>query len=249
MSFSDKPVVVFSSCLLGEKVRYDGSSSEDQFALKLKDFVYPVKVCPEIEIGLGVPRKKIFLLKINGCRVIQEETKADFTSDLNRFSKNFLKSLKTVDGFFLKSKSPSCGVSGAKTYKNPDRTGYIGRKTGLFALNVKKYFPYYPVEDEIRLKDFHRRYYFLTRLYILFYGRSRGFDFVLKNYPHILKLFNKSRFADFEKNPDKKNLLKIFSLPFTQKVAEKKVKNFREKILNDPDFRKSYVIFPYQLIG
>ncbi len=248
MRFFDRPVVVFSSCLLGERVRYDGSSSEDQFALKLKEFVYPVKVCPEVEIGLGVPRKKIFLLKSNGYRVIQEETKADLTAELNRFSKKFLKSLKTVDGFFLKSKSPSCGVSGTKTYKNPDRTGYVGRRRGLFALNIKKYFPYYPVEDEIRLKDFYRRYYFLTRLYLLFYGRTKGYDFVLKNYPHILKLFNKSRFIAFEKNPDKENLLRIFNISFTQKLAEKKVKNFKGEVLKDPDFRKKYIIFPYQLI-
>lgn len=248
MSFSDIPSVVFSSCLLGDKVRYDGSSSEDEFALRLKKFVNPVKVCPEVEIGLGVPRKKIFVLKSNGYAVIQEETGKDFTQELNRFSERFLKSLKNVDGFLLKSKSPSCGVSGVKTYKNPDRTGYIGRRKGIFALKVKEKFPYHPVEDEVRIKDFYTRYYFLTRLYLLFNGRTKGYDFVLKKYPHILKLFNQSRFTAFEKNPDIENLLKIFSINFSQKIAERKVKNFKEKLLKDPEFREKYIIFPYQLI-
>ncbi len=46
-----------SACLLGHEVRYDGGHKRDAF---LTDFLGPfvewVAVCPEVEVGLGVPR-------------------------------------------------------------------------------------------------------------------------------------------------------------------------------------------------
>ncbi len=51
-----------SSCLLGEKVRYDGGHKLDHY---LKDtlgrFVDWTPVCPEVECGLTVPREAMHL--------------------------------------------------------------------------------------------------------------------------------------------------------------------------------------------
>ncbi|SNZ02166.1 Uncharacterized conserved protein YbbK, DUF523 family [Persephonella hydrogeniphila] len=245
MNLQDKPVVVFSSCLTGEKVRYDGKSAENILSLKLLKYVNPVNVCPEVEIGLGVPRKKIFLVKNNGYSVFQEGTGADLTQKLTEFSQSFLTSLKDVDGFFLKSKSPSCGVSGTKTYRNINRTGYIGRRRGIFAQIVKEKFPYHPVEDEERLKDFYRRYYFFTRIFLFYIYRKKGGDFIIEKYPHILSMINRTGFIRFKKNPDRNNFLKIFSVSFTQKRAGT---DFERKILKDLDFRRRFVIFPKELL-
>ncbi|WP_457625497.1 DUF523 domain-containing protein [Persephonella sp.] len=245
MSLQDKPVVLFSSCLTGEKVRYDGRSAETPLSLKLLQYVKPVKICPEVEIGFTVPRKKIFLVKKDGYRVFQEETGEDLTQKLLKFSDKFLSSVEEIDGFFLKSRSPSCGVSGTKTYRNKDGTGYIGRRRGIFAQIVKEKFPYHPVEDEERLKDFYRKYYFLTGIYLFFHYRKKGEGFVIERYSHILKMINKTGFIRFKKNPDKNSFLKIFSVGFTQKRAGA---DFKEKIQKDPDFRKRFVIFPEELL-
>ncbi|MDQ7054991.1 MAG: DUF523 domain-containing protein [Persephonella sp.] len=196
-----KPVLVVSSCLVGEKVRYNGKDATDRFAVKLSECVSVIKVCPEVGAGLGIPRKKVFLVKKNGYALFQEKTGRDITYKINSFSESFLSSLKGIDGFLLKSKSPSCGVyHGAKTYRNTDRTGYVGRKKGLFAQAVKRKFPFHPVEDEERLKDLYIRFVFLTRVYLFFYYREYGADYVLEKYPHVLKLFSNRGFNRFKKS-------------------------------------------------
>ncbi|HYE76890.1 MAG TPA: DUF523 domain-containing protein, partial [bacterium] len=49
--------VGISACLLGEEVRYNGGHKRDFLLLDaLGRFVEWVPVCPEVEIGLGVPR-------------------------------------------------------------------------------------------------------------------------------------------------------------------------------------------------
>ncbi len=234
-----KPVLVASSCLTGERVRYDGQNAADHFVIKLSKYVSIIKVCPEVEIGLGIPRKKVFLVKKNSYALFQEKTGKELTQQLNRFSKKFLSSLKCVDGFLLKSKSPSCGVyHGAKTYKNADRTGYLGRKRGLFAQAVKESFPFHPVEDEKRLKDFHIRFLFLTKLYLFFYFREYGADYVLEKYPEQLKLFSNTGFKKFKKYRDSTTFLNIFRGNIGRKTLQKKVPDFSEKI----------IIFPRELL-
>jgi uncharacterized protein YbbK (DUF523 family) len=52
-----------SACLLGQTVRYDGGHKRDAFLTDtLGPFVEWVAVCPEVEIGLGVPRDAIRLV-------------------------------------------------------------------------------------------------------------------------------------------------------------------------------------------
>jgi len=70
-----------------------------------------ITVCPEVAMGLGVPRPKIRIVRKAGRRcLIQPKTGRDFTSAMNRFSRKFLSSLGHVDGFILKSRSPSCDI-------------------------------------------------------------------------------------------------------------------------------------------
>ena len=68
---------------------------------------------------------------------------------------------------YLKNKSPSCGVKAVRVYppggKSRPRTDGIG----LFAAAVFQRFPLIPVEDEGRLRNFHLRENFLTRIYTL----------------------------------------------------------------------------------
>jgi len=116
---------------------------------KLRASVEFVSVCPEQDIGLGVPRKPINLVLVDGkVRVIQSETGRDVTEELRGFSMDFLERLGTVDGFILKSRSPSCGHG---TTKICDGSGvYLG--SGVFASCIEKRFPERVILDEEELE-------------------------------------------------------------------------------------------------
>ncbi|MEN2995164.1 MAG: DUF523 and DUF1722 domain-containing protein [Thermodesulfovibrio sp.] len=159
-----KPRILFSRCFF-EHVRYNAGIVVDNFVENLKKYVETIYVCPEVEIGLGVPRPfMIVSQEKNGKRLIQPETGLDLTERIVSFVENFVKNLDRIDGVILKSKSPSCGVSSTKLHK--DGT-VIGRTNGFFAEGLKKAFPLLPIEDEGRLKDKDIKYHFLTRVYSL----------------------------------------------------------------------------------
>jgi len=163
------PKLVISACLAGEFVRYDGGIVRDPFVEKLLKHCQPILVCPETAIGLGVPRGRI-LIYWNGERqgLFQPSTGRDLTELILSFSESFLESLPQVDGFLLKGKSPSCGVSNnTLSYKDPEGKVFFRRTKGIFAQKVLERFNDLPVEDEKRLKDKGIRKHFLVRLFAL----------------------------------------------------------------------------------
>uniref|UniRef100_A0A7C4U7A7 DUF1722 domain-containing protein n=1 Tax=candidate division WOR-3 bacterium TaxID=2052148 RepID=A0A7C4U7A7_UNCW3 len=157
-----KPKIVISKCFF-KPVRYDGGIVIDDFINRLKNYVDFIEVCPEIGIGLSVPRKKIIILfEGEKKKLFQPETGIDLTYKMRDFSERFLNELNEIDGFILKSKSPSCGVSSAKCFKD---NNICGKTDGFFAEEAKKRFPHLPVEDEGRLRDDGIREHFLTRIF------------------------------------------------------------------------------------
>nr|WP_218059017.1 DUF523 and DUF1722 domain-containing protein [Orenia metallireducens] len=164
-----KPIVVVSKCLEFDKCRYNGVMISDEFVKKLKDYVEFIPVCPEVEVGLGVPRETIRLVKEDDeIRLVQPATKRDITDKMKQFSAEFLDSLEQVDGFILKDRSPSCGTKDSKVYSSIDKSSMVIEKSnGLFAQKVEEIFPYAVVENEGRLKNFRIREDFLTKLFLL----------------------------------------------------------------------------------
>ena len=128
-----KPRIVVSRCLGFEACRYNGEMVEADWLDELQSRADVVPVCPEMLAGLGVPRLPINLFKKDGqIYVIQDETGLDVTEALEQASDDFLSNQGTIDGFILKSKSPSCGLGTTKI-----RFGdsfYIG--SGVFAQNA-----------------------------------------------------------------------------------------------------------------
>ncbi len=182
-----KPRLVVSLCLTGEPVRYDGSRVKDDFVEKLLLFIEPIGVCPEVALGLGVPRDKIVVIK--GGKVIQPSTGRDLTADLNLFSESFLKTLPAVDGFLLKAKSPSCGFSRTKTYSDTEGKRFAGFGKGLFALKVLERFKDYPAEDELTLKSKKRKLRFLVSIFALALVRSGKAEELFELTDHHLRVF------------------------------------------------------------
>ena len=161
------PVVVLSRCLGVEACRYNGKMIREDFIHHLSAFVKLRPVCPELEIGLGVPRDPIRVVVGDGVRtLVQPATGRDLTRQMTAFSRTFLEKLKGVDGFILKSRSPSCGIRDTRIH-DADGEKVLERGAGIFAAAVMERFPELAVEDEKRLRNPLRREQFLTRLYAL----------------------------------------------------------------------------------
>ena len=162
-----KPVVVVSQCLGFDACRYNGETISDRFIDKLAAHVTFRKVCPEVEIGLGVPRKPVRLVRAGpGVKLVQPDTGRDVTAAMKRFAGSYTDSLGEVDGFVLKGRSPSCGVFDAKVFAKAEKSPTVERRPGLFAEAVLRRFPHAVVEDEGRLSNFRIREHFLTKLFL-----------------------------------------------------------------------------------
>ncbi|MGC9143472.1 YbgA family protein [Hydrogenobaculum sp.] len=159
-----KPNILVSSCFF-EACRYNGAFISDDFVKSLSNFVNVIKVCPEVAIGLGVPRDPILIQKKgDNLRLIQPSTGIDVSQKMIEFSKNFVKDLD-IDGAILKSKSPSCGVYSAKYFHENGQS--LGKGPGFFAKELLEAFPDYPIEEEKRLLDEDIRYDFLTKIFAI----------------------------------------------------------------------------------
>jgi len=163
-----RPRVVVSACLGFAAVRYSGELIPDKVVAALKEHVDFVPVCPEVEIGLGVPRPVVRLVRgEEGPRMVQPKTGEDLTERMRAFSQRFLQGLGEVEGFLLQNRSPSCALKDAKRYAHAEGGGVVGKGPGLFAQAVEEAFPLLPKEDEGRLTNPRIRAHFFTRIFAL----------------------------------------------------------------------------------
>jgi len=157
-----------SACLLGQKVRYDGSHQRDPFVVDmLGTFVEYVPVCPEVECGLGVPREAMRLEQNSPLpRLVTHKSRKDFTNRMVEWARGKLVELegKNLCGFIFKSRSPSCGMERVKIYN--ESGSVVGQGSGIFAKMFMDCFPYVPVEDEGRLSDPKLRENFIERIFV-----------------------------------------------------------------------------------
>jgi uncharacterized protein YbgA (DUF1722 family)/uncharacterized protein YbbK (DUF523 family) len=160
------PVVIVSKCLELDACRYNAQRIRAPLVLALHPHVRLRAICPEVEIGLGVPRDPIKLVAPGGTtRLAQPSTGRDLTKRMAEFGDRFLDSVQEVDGFILKSRSPSCGIKDTKRYADEAATQPAGKGAGMFGEAVIRRFPYAAIEDEERLTNHHPRHHFLTKLF------------------------------------------------------------------------------------
>lgn len=157
-----------SSCLLGNKVRYDGGHKHDRYiAETLGHYFEFIPVCPEIECGLPIPREAMRLIgDPQSPRLVTNKTGIDYTDQMNEWAEQRVNQLAQEDlcGFIFKSKSPSSGMERVKVYDGNNIPHTIG--VGLFAKAFKKRFPYLPVEEEGRLHDMALRENFIESVFV-----------------------------------------------------------------------------------
>jgi uncharacterized protein YbgA (DUF1722 family)/uncharacterized protein YbbK (DUF523 family) len=160
-----RPRLVTSECLGFAAVRYNGQVLRDAFVQALREHVDIAPVCPEVAIGLGVPRDPIRLVRIGEeRRLVQPATGADVTDAMRDWAAGYLGGLE-ADGFILKSRSPSCGIKEVRVYPPGEGKPPVEKSAGLFAEEVAARFPTAAVEDEGRLTNARIRHHFLTRLF------------------------------------------------------------------------------------
>lgn len=165
----NKPLVLISRCLTFDNCRYDGGIVNDEFIEKLKDHICFETVCPEVEIGLSIPRKWLSLVMHNDKFILyQRETGLDFTDDIVKYSDEIYDKYEDADGFILKGRSPSCGINDVKFYPSKENKIKSGKASGIFANEILKKYPDFPIESEGRLRNFELRETFLTKLYTVF---------------------------------------------------------------------------------
>jgi uncharacterized protein YbgA (DUF1722 family)/uncharacterized protein YbbK (DUF523 family) len=151
-----------SSCLLGEAVRWDGGHRRNDFlAGTLAPYVEWVPVCPEVELGMGVPRPTVDLIgDAASPRMVETVSGRDWTEAMCRWAQRRIDALETLDlcGYVLKARSPSCGLVDVNVSGRPGQRG-------LFAAALVERWPFLPLEDEGRLADPLVREIFLERVF------------------------------------------------------------------------------------
>ena len=163
-----KPRIGISSCLLGRRVRHDGQHKRDAFLVEvLGPFVEWVPVCPELEVGMGVPREPVRLVGPAGApRMRAERSGRDWTEAMAGWSDRRVEDLAGLDpsGYVTKKDSPSCGMERVRRW--PERGGPPRRDgVGAFARVLMARLPLLPVEEEGRLGDPHLRESFVERVF------------------------------------------------------------------------------------
>ena len=217
-----KPKIVVSECLYGTKCRYDGQGYNDKVIQSLKDYVDIQTVCPELAIGLPIPREpiRIEMNKENEeYRLIDYNSKNDYTNQMTEFSEEFINGLDDIDGFILKSKSPTCGLKDAKVYYHGN-TCSIRSNENVFSQKIIEKYDYLPIENEVRLKNYNIRDNFFTKIFF------------------INNLKNNKNIIEFHKN--NLLLLKSYDEELTNEVSdilnenrmEDQLQQYKEKVLN-----------------
>lgn len=156
-----------SQCLMGDKVRYDGGHKRNRFLMDVLTEVVDFRpVCPEVAIGLGVPRKPIRLVLDGGeTRVLGvENPDLDVTRALIEEAEAAARQMPDICGYVFMQNSPSCGAFGMKRYL-PNGYSIDSQGRGAFAKRFMELMPLLPVEEAGRLNDAGLRENFITRVF------------------------------------------------------------------------------------
>lgn len=150
MQDTSKIKIAVSSCLLGEAVRYDGTDKHIDYITQYLAKEYTlISLCPEMAIGMGVPRPPIHLVdngkNINAVGI--EDPENNVTDALSQYGKSIQQLHPDLCGYIFKKNSPSCGPDNVKVM-NSETGEYESRGQGIYVSAIRKNFPALPVIDE-----------------------------------------------------------------------------------------------------
>lgn len=163
----EKIKVGISACLLGQPVRFNGSHKNSPFCHDvLSQWFDFVPLCPEVEIGMGIPREPIRLVNENNQIRVKNVTdqSRDYTDQLHQLADEKAPELADLCGYIFMQKSPSCGVFRVKVY-NTNGMPEVNPAMGAFAYQLKQHLPLLPMEEAGRLNDIRLRENFIIRVF------------------------------------------------------------------------------------
>lgn len=224
--FESSITVGVSSCLIGERVRWNGGHQLNHFIKDiLGSFFNFIPVCPEFECGLGVPREPLRLVGDPALpRMLTNKTRVDITDRMTEWAMNRVKDLEKEDlcGFIFKSKSPSSGLYRVKIYNDK---GYpVNQGTGLFARAFVDAFPLVPVEEDGRLCDDSIRENFIERIFVF----KRWRDLLKKNpqVRHIMDFHTRHKYLIMSHSPKHYSLMGRLVAGMKRDTFSEEMKNY-----------------------
>jgi uncharacterized protein YbgA (DUF1722 family)/uncharacterized protein YbbK (DUF523 family) len=162
-----KPRLAISACLMGDEVRFNAGHKQSHLCRDaLAEHFEFIRVCPEVAIGLGIPREPIRLVGEAAApqAVGTVHPELNVTAPLAAYGRQMAAQLDDICGYIFMQKSPSCGLERVKVYNangGPQPDG--GR--GIYAQAFCAEYPDLPVEEEGRLNDPVLRENFLVRVF------------------------------------------------------------------------------------
>ena len=178
-----RPRIALSACLQGERTRYDGADKGDAALVSaLAAEAELIAVCPEVELGMGVPREPIQLVRAGpgqiawggpAVRLLGRESGVDHTVAMERFCARRVAELAElgIDGFIFKRDSPSCGLAEVRVLAPDGSCARVGR--GLFARALTSALPDLPVAEAEQLARDEELRRFLARCHLTRRARSQ----------------------------------------------------------------------------
>ncbi len=150
--------IAVSSCLAGEAVRYDGNDKKNWVVTKQLACYFDLQtLCPEVAIGLGVPRLPIMIIE-QACKqnnnwslVATNNLKLDYTELMLSYANQSTVEFNDYCGYIVKERSPSCGY--LETPRFSAGGNVITRGAGLFTEKIINNKPWLPIISEQGLDD------------------------------------------------------------------------------------------------
>jgi uncharacterized protein YbbK (DUF523 family)/uncharacterized protein YbgA (DUF1722 family) len=218
-----KPLVVISKCLEHAPCRWNGHMIQSRTVRQLKPYVRFIPVCPETEIGLGVPRKPLHLVQVEDTlHLIQRDNRADLSGKMHEFINRFIKKLPPVDGFILKANSPSCGYKDVKIFAAEDHSSPLFNKgNGFFSAAVQKHFPNQAIQTETGLDNLRLREHFFIKLFtwarfalLKLHPCLKDLKGFHSTYKYLIMSYSQTKFKKLEMlaaNVEQNSLARVFS--------------------------------------
>lgn len=158
-----KPLVAVSACLAGDRVRYDGRDQRREWIAALAAEVELLRVCPEVEVGLGVPRPPIQM--VTGGELRRVGGGVDLAPAMSHLAQQRADELgPRLCGYVFKARSPSCGLDAPVFASAEAGAQVVARGPGLFCAAILARFPDLPVAEDEELADVAGRAAFLARV-------------------------------------------------------------------------------------
>lgn len=202
-TFTPKKIQIgISACLMGENVRYDGGHKRSVYCTnELSNFFDFQRICPEMAIGMGAPRKTIRQIKTQNAILLQSaDGNLDVTEKMQHFSSSKIKELSHLGGYIFCPKSPTCGMERVLEYQqgtnNATKSGI-----GVFAKALMDEYPELPCEESGRLNDMVIKENFFTRVYAYHDWKSMAHHGLTKH--QLIQFHSRYKYLLMAHNPDK----------------------------------------------